>query len=207
MLESLEQGENIKDPSLLRKKFLSKIDFQSGRLMQLVGELRELTLVDVEMAKAEREDIDYCSFIRSAVNRLADTFAEPHAELTVEITENELWVKIVSGRIEQVLANLLDNAFRYTPADGTVCVSVHKKHDSVITTVADSGCGISKSNLSRVFDRFFTTERSRQSREYGSGLGLAIVASIVRSHHGEIAVESVEDDGTCFTFTLPLPKV
>jgi two-component system sensor histidine kinase VicK len=206
VLESLEQGDNNANQIELRRKFLSKIDFQSKRLMQLVGELRELTLMEVEMARAEREKVDYCSFIRSAISRMMDTFAEPHAVLTVETPENELRVKIVPRRIEQVLSNLLDNAFRYTSADGTVCVRVHEENDCVVTSVTDSGCGISKSNLSRVFDRFFTTERNKRSREYGSGLGLAIAASIVRSHHGEIIVDSEEGEGTCFKFRLPLFK-
>jgi len=199
-----EQGEmGVESRETVRRKFLSKIDFQVERLMRLVGELRELTLVDVEMSQAVREDIDYCRFVRDAVVRLEEIFAEPHAELSVELPENELRVSIVPGRIEQVLANLLDNAFRYTLPSGKVVVRVAKVHKSVITTVEDSGCGIVESNIERVFDRFFTTERRQQPRDYGSGLGLAIVASIIRSHQGEIRVESEPGRGARFIFDIP----
>ena len=109
---------------------------------------------------------------------------------------------IVPGRIEQVLANLLDNAFRYTPDDGCVMVRV-EKGDPVLTTVSDTGCGIAASNLHRVFDRFFTTERREQPQDHGSGLGLAIAASIIRNHQGEIRVTSQVGEGTSFTFELP----
>jgi signal transduction histidine kinase len=185
-----------------REKFLGIIGFQVNRLMQLVGELRELTRVDVELARAPREEIDYARFVQDAIGRLADTFSEPHAELIAEVQAKPLPLRIVPGRIEQVLANLLDNAFRYTPVSGQVTVRV-EDGDLVQTTVSDTGCGIAPSNLDRVFDRFFTTERRQRPQDYGSGLGLAIAASIVRHHRGEIRVTSTQGEGTCFTFELP----
>ena len=185
-----------------RERFLGIIGYQANRLMQLVGELRELTRVDVDLSRAPREEVDYGRFVKESIGRLADTFPEPHAALSVEVPDEPIPVSVVPGRIEQVLSNLLDNAFRYTPADGSVTVTV-EGGDPVLTSVSDSGCGIAESNLDRVFDRFFTTERHQQPQEHGSGLGLAIAASIIRNHRGEIRVTSTVGEGTCFTFELP----
>ncbi len=193
----------MRDDSL-RVKFLGKIEFQVGRLMQLVGDLRELTRVDVEVSQAVREDVDYCAFVKDAVDRLSDTFSEPHANLIVELPEAKLHVSIVPGRIEQVLANLIDNAFRYTPHLGQVTVKAEKGDSCVRTIVKDTGVGIADSNIERVFDRFFTTERSQRQRDHGSGLGLAIVDSIISSHQGKICVESEVGKGTSFVFEIPV---
>ncbi len=197
------QGENHNSKKI-RQKFLGKIEFQVGRLMQLVGGLRELTRVDVEISQAVREDVDYCVFVKDAVDRLSDTFSEPHANLIVELPEIKLQLSIVPGRIEQVLANLLDNAFRYTPHSGQVAVKVEMGGGCVRTLINDTGSGIADSNIERVFDRFFTTERSQRQRDYGSGLGLAIVDSIIRSHQGKIWVESEVGKGTRFVFEIPV---
>ena len=201
VLEGVKGGEDG-EASDLRKRFLGIVGFQARRLMQLVGELRELTRVDVELSRTPRVDVDYGSFVKDAVARLADTFPEPHAELVVVVPDDPVHLQLVPGRIEQVLANLLDNAFRYTPPAGQVTIMVEK--DVVVsTTVADNGCGIVPSNIDRVFDRFFTTERSQRPQDYGSGLGLAIAASIVRRHQGEIRVTSELGEGTRFTFDIP----
>ncbi len=200
ILEGLEERDDAENPA---HRFLGIIGFQVGRLMHLVGDLRELTRVDVERARTPREQGDYCIFVREAIARLSATFPEPHAELVVEIPNTPLVLSFASGRLEQVLANVLENAFRYTPPSGTVKIRV-ESGDKVKTTVSDSGCGIAASNVDRVFDRFFTTERNQRPQDYGSGLGLAIVASIIGNHHGNVWVTSEIGVGTQFSFTLPL---
>lgn len=206
VLEGLEEQDtnhgDDADAAKPGRRFLGIIGFQVGRLMQLVGDLRELTRVDVELSRTPREERDYCAFVREAIDRLAVTFSEPHAELVVEVPDEPIVLSFVAGRLEQVFANLLENAFRYTPTTGTVRVVV-EQGEAVKTTVSDSGCGIAPSNVERVFDRFFTTERNQKPQDYGSGLGLAIVASIVRSHSGNVWATSELGQGAQFAFTLP----
>jgi signal transduction histidine kinase len=202
VLESLDETDGS---AADRRRFLEKIGSQSERLTRLVGELRELTRMDVEMPGETREELDYCQFVRDAVERLSETFPDSRAELDVRLPDGELRVKIVPWRMEQVFANLLDNAFRYTSADGRVSITVEKRRDKVVTVVQDSGKGIAASNLRQVFDRFFTTERSQGSpRDYGSGLGLAVVASIIHGHGGDIRVQSEEGKGASFIFEIPV---
>ena len=199
--ELLEQGA-AEDPAA-RRKFIANIRHDAERMTRLVGELRELTRVDTESLRGQKEETAYAAFVREAVARLAPTFPEPHAKLTVDVPEKNLVLNIVPGRIEQVLANLLENAFRYTPPEGKVTVRVETADGKTVTSVCDTGCGIPASHLDRVFDRFFTTESRHQPRDYGSGLGLAIAHRIVANHSGRLWVTSEQGHGATFSFELP----
>jgi signal transduction histidine kinase len=102
-----------------------------------------------------------------------------------------------------VLDNLLSNAMQYTDVGDRITVSLVLLEDTVSLCVADTGMGIPKADLSRVFERFYRGDKSR--RGAGTGLGLAIVREIVEAHNGTITVESVVDVGTRFLITLPTP--
>jgi signal transduction histidine kinase len=186
----------------LRDKFLSNIMIESERLTRMTGELMDLTRIDTEILRVEKTQVDYCDFVRKVLDRLGPTF-NSDSTLTVDIPSNKLFVSIIEDRIEQVIANLLDNAMRYSPENGIVSVKVSEYEGCVILTVKDSGPGIPPVNMNRVFNRFFTTEHKGYSQEYGSGIGLAIAKSIVENHHGEIWVESEIGKGTIFGFSLP----
>ena len=103
----------------------------------------------------------------------------------------------------QVVANLVGNAIKFTPADGTVTVSVRPWRTGARIEVADTGVGIDASELPRIFERFYRGSRSNEARGSGSGLGLAIVRSIVDMHHGTVTVSSRLGVGTTFVVTLP----
>src|SRR5690606_25084713 len=104
-------------------------------------------------------------------------------------------------RIDQVLANLIGNAVRFTPEGGHIRVSAERDGERVRFAVADTGAGISAADLPHVFDRFWQAQRSRQG---GAGLGLAIARGIVTAHGGEMWVESEQGSGSSFQFTLPI---
>ena len=124
-------------------------------------------------------------------------------EFKAVIPETPIPVTILPGRIEQVIDNLIENAFRYTGPEGTVELIVKEDPDgSVITIVRDTGRGITPSNIDKIFDRFFTTEPRDREKPYGSGLGLAIARSIIENHGGTIWVESEPEVCATFSFTL-----
>jgi two-component system sensor histidine kinase VicK len=173
-------------------------------MIRMVGELNELTKLDVEGLRGQKEQVDYAQFVRAVVDRLEPTFDQVHARLEVILPDPPIPVLIVPGRIEQVIANLLDNAFRCTPPTGSVKLCVELGADkSVITSVQDTGCGISPANLPKIFGRFFTTEPKDKPGHPHSGLGLAIAKTIVENHQGRIWVESQSEQGACFSFSLP----
>ncbi len=105
-------------------------------------------------------------------------------------------------RLEQVAANLLDNAVKYTPAGGRVDVSVRADGDRAILRVSDTGAGIAADELPRIFDRLFRGDTSRTER--GLGLGLSLVKAIVEAHHGTVEVESQPGRGSTFEVSLPI---
>jgi len=200
--ELLEQGAFAQEDA--RVKFLGNIRFETERLARMIWELGELTKLDTEIPHAPREKVDYGACVREIVERFENTLDAAHAAIQVNLPAKPVFAKIMPGRIEQVLGNLLDNAMRYTPATGRIEVTVEPDAGhTVLTTVRDTGCGIAPSNLKKVFDRFFTTEPKDRPKDYGSGLGLAIAKSIVENHQGTIEVESVYGHGATFRFRLP----
>jgi two-component system sensor histidine kinase ChvG len=203
--EVLEQG--AADKAEARDKFLGNILYEANRLTRMVGELNELTKLDAEVLTGHKEKVDYCVSVREILDRLMPTFDQAHASFSAEIPQEAITAMIVPGRIEQVISNLLDNAFRYTPVEGRVELKVELQPDGyVFTSVKDTGPGIQEASIGKVFDRFYTTERRGSPKEYGSGLGLAIARSIVENHRGRIWVQSLPGKGACFTFSLPITK-
>ena len=200
--EILEQGAFAKEEA--RVRFLANIRFEAERLARLAWELGELTKLDTEMPHAPKERVDYGRCVAGIVERFETTLDTPHAALRLRLPDRPLHASIVPGRMEQVIGNLLDNALRYTPADGSVEIVVEPGPGrTIVTSVRDTGCGIAPANLGKVFDRFFTTEPKDRPRDYGSGLGLAIAKSIVENHRGAITVESAPGQGATFRFVLP----
>ena len=188
-------------------KFTGNILDQTERLLRLVGELRELTAIDSESRREQGENREYVEFVRTTLQKLEETYPESHAALEVELPAGPIPVRIIPHRIEQVFSNLLENAFRYTPVTGRVTVRVSAPHGGrVVTTVADTGCGIQPSDLPHVFERFFTTEPRDARKSFGSGLGLAIAQSVIRNHNGRIWAESEPGKGARFHFELPLAQ-
>ncbi len=199
--EVLEGGAFEKDD--VRAKFLANIRYEADRLTRMVGELRGLTELDVQALTGQKEEVDYGRCVTAILDRIMPTFDQEHARFNCTLPEEQMHVMIVPDTIEQVISNLLENAFRYTPVDGQVELMVALTEDGqVLTTIRDDGAGIAPTSLGRVFDRFYTTEVKGVAKEYGSGLGLAVAKSIIENHQGRIWVESEPGAGACFSFTL-----
>jgi signal transduction histidine kinase len=114
------------------------------------------------------------------------------------------------ARLKQVVVNLLDNAIKYTPAGGSVQVTVSAANGSALLEVADDGPGIPAEALPHLFERFYRVDKARSRQMGGAGLGLSIVKSICAAHGGRVEVQSVEGRGSRFQVAIPLsarPKV
>lgn len=186
-----------------RARLLRNIRIGADRLSRMVGELRTLARLDLELAGEPRDEHDYGAAVRGIVERVADGLDGPRARIDVSVPAHPLRARFAPGRIEQVLSNLLENACRYTPPEGRIEVVVEPAGPEIRTSVRDTGCGIAPEVLPKVFERFFTTEAGNPQREHGSGLGLAIAKAIVEHHRGRIGAESAPGSGSTFWFTLP----
>ena len=108
------------------------------------------------------------------------------------------------ARITQILTNLLDNALNYTPDHGQITVLARATHSYVHISIQDTGIGIARENLDKIFDRFYRADDAEVQRVPGTGLGLAIVRSLIEMHGGRLRVESELGKGSTFTFNLPV---
>jgi signal transduction histidine kinase len=138
--------------------------------------------------------------IADATEPMTAAFHDKGVELTVHVPDDVPPVLVDHTRIGHVFSNLLSNALKYTPPGGHVAVSAAEEGDFVRCSVEDSGPGIPRQYLERIFERFFRVPG--QTGSSGAGLGLAITREIVEAHGGRVAVVSTEGTGSKFSFTL-----
>lgn len=181
---------------------------QTDHLIELVNDLRELTLAESAQLPLNRQPTDIADLIRETITVFEPLAEEDNVALTVDLPESVPLMDVDSARIRQVLHNLLANAIYYTPEGGTVTVSLQANQDSLQIAIQDSGEGIAPEQITHIFDRFYRTDPSRSRESGGSGLGLAIVKAIVETHRGQVRAESDGlGQGSRFTITLPTNQV
>ncbi len=115
--------------------------------------------------------------------------------------DEDIYVRADLNRMRQVVANLLDNALKYTPPGGRVMISVHREHEQTVVSMRDTGIGIPAEEIPEIWSRLYRGDKSRS--QPGLGLGLSLVQAIVRAHKGEVQVHSVPGVGSVFTVYLP----
>lgn len=180
---------------------------EAARLSRMVDELLDLARIDTGQWRMERQVINPAAILRAVGEKLALRAQQAGVALRVQVPD--LPDAIGDGdRLAQVFTNLVDNALKHTPPGGTVTLIGARQDDGLELAVADNGEGIPPEDLSRVFERFYQVDKSRQrdARRTGAGLGLAISRQIVEAHGGTIRVESVLGVGTRFAVWLPLPR-
>jgi signal transduction histidine kinase len=174
---------------------------ETDRVLAILQALMDISEAEVGMMKLNLAEIDLASLAAEA----ADLYAYVAQEKEIRIETNLAPGLRITGdraRLGQVLANLVDNAVKYTPAKGLVRIDAFAEPKACVLQVIDSGSGISEQDLPRIWERLYRSDRSRSQR--GLGLGLSLVKAIVAAHGGTVDVSSVVDRGT--TFTLRLPK-
>jgi signal transduction histidine kinase len=171
-------------------------------LSHLVDDLRTLSLADAGELGLNRSLIAAGECIERTAASNAELAAQRGIQLDVQIAPDLPLVNADRERIAQVLANLVSNALRYTPAGGVITLSAAASDDQVLLQVSDTGPGIEPEHLPYVFKRFYRADDSRPANGE-SGLGLAIAKSLVEAHGGTIQVESTPGQGATFTVVLP----
>ncbi len=199
--ETLSDGSEI--PPDMEKGFLKVIVNESDRMAKIVQDLLTLSRLDAE-ANFNFEKFSFAASVGSTYDSMLLEAKKHNLSLSLSF-EGEL-PEIIGdrARIEQVLLNILSNAVRYTPEGGSVTVKAGQSGDTVWMSVQDTGIGIPKEDLPRIFDRFYRVDKARSRVSGGTGLGLSIAMDIVRKHSGSINVESNAGEGTTMTVILPI---
>lgn len=202
VVETLEEGA-IEDHEAARD-FLAKMHGEVDGLAQLVSELLELSRIESGQASLRIEPTAVDGLVRQSVERLLAQAERAGLAIGVDLPLEIPAVAADSQRVQQLLLNLIHNAIKFTPAGGRITVAARPDGDDVVFTVSDTGVGIPEEDLTRIFERFYKTDRSRSAG--GTGLGLAIAKHIAQAHGGRIWAESTEGGGSRFFFTLPVAK-
>jgi two-component system, OmpR family, phosphate regulon sensor histidine kinase PhoR len=182
-------------------RFAERIGREAERLDALVRDLLDLSRV--ERGTLDVEPVDLVGLVKEVVGGYADLAEERRIRLETELRPG-ISMRGDRAQLGLLLSNLIDNALRYTPAGGTVCVRLDAAESRAVLQVADTGEGIPASEVPRVFERFYRVDKARTRQTGGTGLGLAIVRHVAEAHGGTVRVDSELARGTTFTVTLPV---
>lgn len=202
-LETLLLREDKLDPGE-RRTYLDVAVKQSEHLSQLVNELFELAKLETGDRLPNPEVFPPAELLQDVVQKFGLAARQKSIALQLEMLSPQACILGDIALLERVLENLLENAIRHTPPQGSVVVRMQTDAASLILEVQDSGEGIPAADLPYVFDRFYRVDKSRNQHSGGAGLGLAITKRIVELHHGYIQATARAHGGTCFRIELPL---
>ena len=199
-VETLEDGAI--DDEENNRRFLGVIHRNAERMHNLIADILELSLIESGNVSIEKTQVRLGYLVAEIFTALAAKAAARDVHLVNEVPD-DCRVCADPGRLEQMLTNLIDNAIKFNIEGGSVTVSCRTSEPASMITVADTGEGIPKENLQRVFERLYRLDRGRTRDFGGTGLGLAIVKHLARLHGGEVSVESELGRGTSFHVELP----
>jgi len=198
------QKRGAEDPALV-KWAGSTVKHQCENLTQLVNQLLDVSRVTKGKITLKKMPVDLRNLLGKAVESCRHFIDQHGHELSVTLSEEPMLADVDAVRIEQVLGNLLNNATKYTPADGKIWLSLEREEDTAIIRVRDSGIGISAAMLPSIFDLFVQAERALDRAQGGLGIGLALVKSLVEMHGGSVKASSAGiGSGSEFEVRLPL---
>ena len=211
---------SLLDKNLVRP--LSLVNKNTHRLLRLVNQVLDFRKMEAGQLKLKPKKGDIIDLLREEVSVFEEAASVKNIELGFQSYMEKLCMWFDPDKIEKITFNILSNALKYTPADGKISVKVSSREASKIRSVdvgnrysvkfskwlrieiSDTGVGIPKRNLKKIFDRFYQAEDNIKAAVGGTGIGLSIVKEMVKIHHGKIEVDSIEGSHTIFTIEIPL---
>ncbi|TCZ75718.1 cell wall metabolism sensor histidine kinase WalK [Paenibacillus albiflavus] len=202
-LEALDDGA-LEDQALAQR-FIGVTRNETERMIRLVSDLLHLSRLDSDQAILLKKTTSIDEMLEEVADRFSFQLRQRHIHTVIDVQKGLDPVLIDRDKIDQVLDNLISNSIKYTGENGTIRLEAHKyDRDWIAVTVLDTGVGIPRKHISRIFDRFYRVDKARSRNVGGTGLGLSIAREIVKAHGGSISLESETNQGTKVTFTLPI---
>ena len=192
-------------PPEMYEKYLTRVISETERLTKLTQGMLTLNSLDSK-GYLSRSSFDINRVIKDTAASFEGTCEKKNINFELTFSDSMQMVYADLGKIQQVLYNLIDNAIKFSHQDSTIYIQTRIKNEKIFVSVKDTGIGIPKDSVQKVFDRFYKSDLSRGKDKKGTGLGLSIVKEIIQAHGENINVVSTQGVGTEFTFTLPCSK-
>lgn len=202
--DSLIQTENP-DPEFI-KEFLNDMNNEVERLTRIVERLLDMTQLDSASANVLFVHTDMKEVLDEIYKKLLPLAENKNIAMTLNLAVEDVFYPIERDSLTEAIYNITDNSIKYTESGGSVSMDLTHDGDNIYITVRDTGIGIPKEELEKIFDRFYRVDKARARDTGGTGLGLAIALDAVKLHGGNIEVTSEEELGSTFTITLPIKK-
>ena len=174
---------------------------ESERLTQMINTALEIAQAESGILEINHAPLDLTAVLKNAVDLFQPVAESRSLNLRADIPDDPLIIYGDKMRIQRTVANLLDNAIKYTPASGRITVTARAQEQDIRIEFTDTGIGIDPEETGRIFERFYRSEKSRSSQ--GNGLGLSLAQTIIQAHGGNITVQSTPGKGSTFTVILP----
>jgi len=198
-----EMALEVDDPEE-RHRFLTMIQNDVARMERLLTEAREISRIDARIDEEELEQVSLDKLLQGVVEAFRLRRGDRGPEFQLALTDREVTITASADRLTQVFENLLANAVSFSPADGTVTVTLRIDSRHAVVTIADEGPGIPEEHLERIFSRFFSYRPGDTGDGGHSGLGLSIVRAVVEAYHGTVTAGARSGGGATVTVRLPL---
>ena len=189
-------------PPQLHQKYLNIILFETERLTDLTQDLLTLNEFDRNEMILDKTEFDIQQMIKNTAASFEGTCTSKRISIELLLLAGNILVYADRRKIQQVLYNLIDNAIKFSGNDSSITIEVTEKNEKVFVSVKDTGMGIPKKELNKIWERFYKSDLSRGKDKKGTGLGLAIVKEAIQAHDEHINVISTEGVGTEFIFSL-----
>jgi two-component system, OmpR family, phosphate regulon sensor histidine kinase PhoR len=185
------------------QRFLQVILGNARRMQRLVDSLLDLSRIESGHWQPKMEEVDLRAVVGGVIEDCREKAVAQKVTIAMDLSPDALEVAADEDAVRQVFLNLVDNALRYTPEGGRIVCRSRLEGEEIALSVSDTGAGISREHLPRIFERFYRADPSRSRDEGGTGLGLAIMKHLVEAHGGRVAAESTLGRGTTITAWFP----
>lgn len=202
-IEALKDGTI---PYEMQEKYLDIVLFETERLTKLTQNLLTLNTWDSKARRLNLTDFNLYELLRPILATFGGKCEKKHITIELTLGSKDYYVNADKEKIEQVIYNLIDNAIKFSHNNSVIAININDKNEKIFISIKDSGIGIPKDSITKIWDRFYKTDLSRGKDKTGTGLGLSIVKEIINLHDENINVISTENVGTEFIFTLKKVK-